>query len=298
MTSRLVAGQPVRWALDPVWAARLVRYARPARHGAILAGLIFAGLIAAGKLPFPVDAHAYWAADPAAPYHVAGPQAFDGYFYSPVFVQLLAPFKALPWTWFAGLWTLLGVATLAWLSGRYLAVVILLPPVFIEVAMGNIHLLLGAAIVIGMRYPAAWAFVLFTKVTPAVGLLWFAVRGEWRNLAIALGCTAVIAGVSFALAPALWSEWFAILASRSSTDGANLGPYAIVPLTIRIPIAAAIVIWAARTDRAWLVPVAGVIALPVLWPNAFALAVGAILLLEQRPQAGAGEGLRGTTKAS
>ena len=36
----------------------------------------------------------------------------------------------------------------------------------------------------------SWAFVLLTKVTPGIGLLWFAIRRRWRDLAIALGVTA------------------------------------------------------------------------------------------------------------
>ena len=91
----------------------------------------------------------------------------------------------------------------------------LLPPVFIELAMGNIHAFIAVAIVLGFRWPAAWAFVLLTKVTPGVGLLWFAVRREWRNLAIALGATAAIVAVSFVIAPALWAEWLDVLAGRS-----------------------------------------------------------------------------------
>ncbi len=49
---------------------------------------------------------------------------------------------------------------------------------------------------IGFRYPAAWSLILLTKITPGIGLLWFAVRREWRALAIALGATAAIASVS------------------------------------------------------------------------------------------------------
>ena len=49
----------------PIPAAR---YARPARDGAFLAGLAFAFLIGIGMLPFAVDAHAYWAANPLDPY--------------------------------------------------------------------------------------------------------------------------------------------------------------------------------------------------------------------------------------
>jgi hypothetical protein len=36
-------------------------------------------------------------------------------------------------------------------------------------------------------------------------------------------------------------------------------------LWLRLPIAAAVVIWGARTDRPWAVPVAATIAMPVVW---------------------------------
>ena len=38
-----------------------------------------------------------------------------------------------------------------------------------ELAGGNIHLLLAAAIVLGFRWPATWSLVLLTKVTPVSG---------------------------------------------------------------------------------------------------------------------------------
>ena len=68
-----------------------------------------------------------------------------------------------------------------------------------ELAGGNIHLLLAAAIVLGFRWPWTWSLVLLTKITPGIGLLWFVVRREWRNLTIALGGTAAIVAVSFVL---------------------------------------------------------------------------------------------------
>ena len=182
------------------------RFARPARDGAFLAGLAFAFLIGAGLLPFAVDAHAYWAANPLDPYSGAALADFDAYFYSPAFTQAIWPLHWLPWPIFAGLWTAAIVVAFRWLSGLWLGLVMLLPPVFIEVAMGNIHAFIAVAIVVGFRWPATWAFVLLTKVTPGVGLLWFAVRREWRNLAIALGATAAIVAVSFAIKPSLWAD--------------------------------------------------------------------------------------------
>ncbi|MEZ4597157.1 MAG: hypothetical protein R3C32_10255 [Chloroflexota bacterium] len=51
---------------------------------------------------------------------------------------------------------------------------------FPELWGGNITILLAAMIVVGFVRPGAWAFALLTKVTPALRLLWFAVRREWR----------------------------------------------------------------------------------------------------------------------
>src|SRR4029078_2164969 len=155
-------------------------YPRTRRAGAVLAGLAFAFLIGAGLLPFAVAAHAYWAATPLAPYSGAALADFDAYFYSPAFTQAIWPLHWLPWPIFAGLWTAAIVVAFCWLAGLWLGLVMLLPPVFIEVAMGNIHAFIAVAIVLSFRWPATWAFVLLTKITPGVGVLWVAVRPEWR----------------------------------------------------------------------------------------------------------------------
>ena len=254
------------------------RYARPARDGAFLAGLVFALLIGMGLLPFAVDAHAYWAANPLDPYSNAALADFDAYFYSPAFTQAIWPLHWLPWPIFAGLWTALIVVAFRWLSDLWLGLVMLLPPVFIEVAMGNIHAFIAVAIVLGFRWPATWAFALLTKVTPGVGVLWFAVRREWRSLAIALGATATIVAVSFAIKPSLWAQWIDVLLNRS-TSANTAGLWGAIPLLARLPVAALLVVWAARTDRRWLVPVAVILAMPVMWPNAYSVAVAVIPLL-------------------
>jgi hypothetical protein len=143
--------------------------------------------------------------------------------------------------------------------------------------MGNIHLLLAAAIVIGFRYPVTWSFVLLTKVTPGVGLLWFAVRREWRSLAIALGTTVAIVAVGLLLAPDSWTAWFASLAGTADATGSNHLP---IPLVVRLPIAALLVVWGARGDHRWTVIAAATIGLPTLWTHGFALLLGAIPLLD------------------
>src|SRR5438046_2878291 len=120
------------------------------------------------------DARPYWATDLAFPYATSQVGAHNAYLYSPAFLQLIAPLRALPWQAFMGAWTVLLLAALTFLVGPVLlgaAVLLALP----ELLGGNITLLIAAAIVAGFRWPAAWSFVMLTKVPPGVGWWWFAV---------------------------------------------------------------------------------------------------------------------------
>jgi hypothetical protein len=259
----------------------LDRFAPPARAGAIAACLLFAATLFLGLVPLSVDGHAYWAADPAHPYNFGGLFTQDAYFYSPVFTQLLGPLHALPWPIFAGLWTLALTGVLIWLGGRWFGYVLIIPVVAIELAMGNIHILIAGAIVAGFRWPALWALVLLTKVTPGIGLLWFAARREWRALAVALAATALLAAVSFLMAPSLWTDWIAVLQATQARETRASTPFDFIPLPVRVVIAAGLVVWAARTDRQWVVPVAATLARLVVYQNGLALLVAAPYLWTQ-----------------
>ena len=255
-------------------------FLRPARDGAIIALLVLVAAHAAGRLEIGVDAYTYWSIDPSDPYTASRPGVGGAFFYTPAMAQLFAPFHVLPWQLFIAAWSLLLGAALVWQAGLWTGPLLLFVPVFAEIAAGNIHLLLGAATVIGFRYPAVWAFALLTKITPGVGLLWFAARREWRNLGIALGATAAVAAVSFAIAPSLWVRWTEIMVAAV---GAKEWPFTIpVPLPVRLGLAAALVVWGARTDRRWTVPVASTIALPVLWVNGLAMLIAALPLIPDR----------------
>jgi hypothetical protein len=48
-----------------------------------------------------------------------------------------------------------------------------------------------------------------------------------------------------------------------------------IPLPVRIAMAAGLVVWAARADRRWVVPVTATLALPVVYLNGLALLVAA-----------------------
>jgi hypothetical protein len=221
------------------------------------------------------DARSYWLPTLADPYANANWTKPSAYVYSPAFLQLVAPLASLPWQAFVAAWTAILIGAVGFLTGRRL----LAFGVFVaaaEIAGGNISLLLAVAIVAGFRWPAAWAFVLLTKVTPGIGLLWFVFRREWRPLFIALGATAAVAGASAWLMPAAWADWFQVLVAIAGRDGT----WAAVPLSlwVRLPIAVAVVAWGARTDRRWAVPIAAMIALPALWYGALSMILAVIPL--------------------
>ena len=246
---------------------RSVFWVRALRDGLGLAGLLFAAYLFAVVAPqaqsVGFDAYSYWSVDLEHPYaRVAG--EFGAFPYTPVAARLFAPASLLSWPafWFA--WTAILVGTMAWLGWRRTLLILAFPPVALELYHGNIHLLIAAAVGLGLRYPWTWAFVLLTKVTPGVGLIWFAVRREWRHLGIALAVTAAIAAVSVAVDARLWRDW--IVDGLLPVAGASVAqPHIDIPLAIRLPAAAILVAWGARTDRRWTVPAAAALALPVLW---------------------------------
>jgi hypothetical protein len=136
---------------------------------------------------------------------------------------------------------------------------------------------MAVAIVVGFRYPVAWAFIVLTKVSPGVGALWFAFRGEWRKFAIAVGTTAAIAAASFVIAPDLWRQYVSTMVDNLAYDPGH--PYPVpIPVPVRMALSAAIVWWGARTDRPWVVPVAVTLSLPIIWFHGLAVLAACVPL--------------------
>ena len=113
--------------------------------------------------------------------------------------------------------------------------------------------------------------------------MWFVVRREWHQLGIALGATAAVIAVSFVVMPGAWIEWIHVLTRIAGRDGT----WAAIPIPFlaRLPFAIAIVVWGARTDRRWTVPVAGMLALPALWYGGLSMLLAVIVLREQDAKA-------------
>lgn len=258
------------------------------RDGYVILAVVFVGLRLFAIRPWAdsVDAYAYWTTRSGDFYAAAQTGQIGAYLYSPAFAQTLVPLTWLPVAVFTALWTAINCAALWWLLGRLALPSLLFLPIPFEIISGNVHLLYAVAIAAGFRYPVSWALMFLTKVTPGVGVLWFLVRREWRAFLLALGVTAAIAAVSFVLDRAAWEAWLRLLQTDLTGAGQasfqSVGWFVPIPLLPRLVVAAGIVILAGRSDRRWLVPVAVLLALPVVWLNGLAVLAAVIPLWRER----------------
>jgi hypothetical protein len=212
---------------------------------------------------FLTDARSYWDGS-LDPYD--GNVGTKGVFtYLPPLAQAFAFLHVIPEPVFMAGWFALNVAVTLWLlRGQWLVGLMLAMPISDALRTGQIELLMTAAIVL-MR-PAGWALPILAKSTTGVSLLWYVLRREWRNLSIALGVVAGICAASFALSPELWQRWLAFILLQAETAGQAL-PF-------RLAGAVAVVVWGARTNRAWTLVPAAMLALPVLWLHSLAMLLG------------------------
>ena len=244
----------------PRWGGAASR--RLLGHAVAVVAVVFVGyydlLVAATSVG--LDSHAYWAAW-THPLYSIPPGHVDAFLYAPVIAEVLWPLGHLPADAFIGLWTAVMLAVFAWLLRPlpplwYLVGLLLCLPEALE---GNINALLALMVVVGFRYPAAWALALLTKVSTGVGLLWFVMRGRWQAWLAAVALAAVLAAGSYLWWPEPWQAWVALLVSASG--GGNWF------FPVRLIVAVGLVVWGAQTDRAWAVPASLVLASPILFLN-------------------------------
>jgi hypothetical protein len=262
----------------PTWLAVVLHAA-----GTVVIALYLLFLLQAGSSMN--DAWGFWIASDGGLYDIPWLERY-AYVYSPAFAQIIGPLTGFDWEVFWVVWLFIQMGALVLLAGPFWAGVIVLLPwpsiheypnaVVATIENGNPQLLLALAIAAGLRWPAAWALPLLTKVTPGVGILWFAVRREWGRLAVAVGVAAGIVLVSLTLDSALWIEWTRLLGEASTTDTLRMEPILPLPLVVRAPIGLALLTWGALTNRYWTVPIACMLCLPAIQLGGFALLVGAI----------------------
>ena len=218
------------------------------------------------------DADAYWGAWIGAMYD--GSVGTPGhYLYSPAFAQAVWPLSQASWPVFAGSFIAVNAIGLAWLL-RPLPLTLAVPLWLAgsqEVLSGNVFIPMAIVAVLGMRLPHLWSFVALTKVTPCLGPIWFAARGEWASVLKAAGTTLVVMSVSWLAAPDLWSDWIRFLIDQAGIADGPAG-YGFIPGPLyRLPLAIVLVVVAARTNRVWLLPVAMLVATPFIWNGSLTL---------------------------
>jgi hypothetical protein len=214
------------------------------------------------------DAVAYWFAGRSlllgqpVYYSVPTQGTVGSFFYSPPIAQVLALggfLSFVPWIF---IWSALLFLTLRWLAGsRWLASTLLLIPIIpFELQVGNIHLLLAAALALGLgRHPTWLAALPFTKLIP-VSLVY---RPHLAPLVAAL----TVSVISFVIAPSLWFDWWRLISGLQPVWGANVIPIPWIP---RLIAAVALAAWARRLDKGPAVIVASFatwLTIPVMWIN-------------------------------
>jgi hypothetical protein len=253
------------------------------RDATILIGVAAGVAQARGYVATPIDAVNYWAAGTSAELypdqwgHWWGGQYL---YYPPPTSQLSGLLQPLGWQLFIVAWTTLIFMSM-WYCARDWSVPLLvlgLPAILWDVPYvgtfasyalnGNMQWILAASVLVALRHPAAWAVTAVTKVTPAVGILWHIVRREWRSTSQAIGATAIVLLVSLAVSPHVWIDWAGFTIRNYTLENAPI-PLFPVPFGIRLGTAAVLVVWGARTDRRWTVPVAAGWALPALYGLGF-----------------------------
>ncbi len=250
------------------------------------------GIAMAGTYGIGWDAHAYYVAWTGGLYEEL-PETRDAYNYSPLFAQAIWPLTLLPWPVFCLLLVGAAAAGILWLSRP-------LPPVLAvgmwlfclpEILSGNIFWLLAVMTVLGFTRGSPWCVAAFTKVLPCLGPVWFLARGEWRHLAGFVAASAALLAASFAVSPGEWVNWIEFLRDSASDSSGKvyLTLFTVTfPLMARLPLALVVAVVAARTDRRWLLPVAMLLASPVVGWGTFAL-LAAIPRLRRAPSATHGD---------
>lgn len=225
----------------------------------------------------PVDVRYYWAADPSNLYPHPELGEHNGYNYTPAFEFVVAWGRALPFDVFAAIWRAALLVALVYLAGPLTILVLFLPPVASEINAGNIQILLALAVAAGFRHPATWAFVILTKLTPGIGVLWFALRRQWRACLLAGAVTIGVALASFIWHPDAWSGYLSLITGGPAPA---VSPY-YWSFWARLPVALAFLAFGAWRGYRWPVVVASTLALPVFYYISPSMLVGTLPFLRE-----------------
>ncbi len=226
----------------------------------------------------PYDVHAYWAVDPFAPYAHQGVGVGDAFQYPPPAAWIGALLHLLPFAAAALVWRLAQLGVIMAAAGPFAVLTLFAYPVVSELNLGNVNLFIGFAVAAGFRWPAAWALVLLTKPTAAVGLLYFVVRRDWRSLRVAIGVAVAVSAVSFALTPGAWIDYARYMLSNPAPSVQGWPG-----LWMRLPVAVVVAVVGGVRGWRWAAVVAAWLALPVWWDVSPSVLVGCLVFTWNSP---------------
>ena len=164
------------------------------------------------------------------------------YFYSPPWTVLFGAVSWLPVqiTW--GIVTALNVAALRYVAGswRRLGYLLWIVPIPFELALGNVNLLMAAAMVAAVRSnrTALPAILTFAKFSPVLAVN----PRQWRSFALWISIGILITVPWWWL----WPQWFDQMQRAWQHPVGNLLP---IPFLVRLPFALALVATRTRLGR-------------------------------------------------
>ena len=239
------------------------------RDAMLLIGVLVGVAQASGWFALPVDGYGYWQVGTATELYptVWSDMQTGMLIYPPVVAQISTVLQPIGFPAFILFLTSATFAAFWYCARQWSLPLILLgipwflgigpeePAKFLGYALiGNLQWILAALTVLAFRHPALWSIELVTKVTTAVGWWWHVLRGEWRAAAIGAGATVVIVAISFAISPDWWFQYLGF-AARNFTAANPPIPTFPIPIGIRLATALPLLVWGARTNRPWTVPV-------------------------------------------
>jgi hypothetical protein len=265
-------GAPALLAAARAFAVRWMPFASRVLTGLGIGLAIFYWWLLTGTGGKPADAWAYWSANPAALYPTGDDWRATGYVYSPAFELVAGISRTLPFETFVAVYRAVLLGIVVYLAGPLTMLVLFLFPVASEINAGNIQLLLALAVIASFRWPATWAFVILTKLTPGVGLLWFVLRRQWRHVGIALGVTGLIVVATAMVWPDRWAGYIHLLTAYAPPAP---NPW-YLPLWVRLPFAVAILVVGAWRNWRWTVVAGAALALPIYWSISPSMLLGVL----------------------
>ena len=214
-----------------------------------------------------------------------------GYPYPPLVAILFRPLALLPFAAAAAIWEVVVVAsfvvTVWWMGLRrpetWLALGILALPIGWCVSIGQAQVPLTLFTAIGAPWSVALAANI--KLFPALIVLWWIGRREWRSLGVFAATLAGLALLQLVLAPQATLDYLTAISLKQVGAIQNFSPYAVSPLLwgVLVLVGVAVVLRLAPTRRGWAAAVIfSVLATPRLLTYMFMTFVAALRAPDDR----------------